>query len=85
MLSRASDSPNATALISNPTTVTLNATRGFALSAAVLTLASPVSAGDSGISVPIGPGAGPAPTSKRVRPRRRCEPKSKSASALLSS
>ena len=43
----------------SPTTVTLNATRRSWLSWAVLPLASPVSAGDSGISVPISPSAGP--------------------------
>ena len=65
--SRDSDSPNATAPISRPTTVTLKATRRSWLSSAVLPAANPVSAGESGISVPISPSAGPARTSMRVR------------------
>ena len=84
MRSRDSESPNATAPMSRPTTVTLKATRRFSLRAAVLPLARPVSAGDNGISVPIRPSAGPARTSRRVRPSRRWESKSKSANALLS-
>ena len=50
----------------------------------MLPLARPVSAGDSGISVPISPSAGPSRTSTRVRPSRRWASRSKSASALLS-
>ena len=64
--------------------MTLNATRRSWLSCAVLPLARPVSAGESGISVPISPSAGPARTSMRVRASRRWASKSKSASALLS-
>src|SRR5215216_4572078 len=73
---------NATAPISRPSTVTLNATRRLSLSSSVSPLASPSSAGDSGISVPIRPSAGPARTSRRVRSSRLSERKSKSARPL---
>ena len=70
--------------MSRPTTVTLKAIRRSWLRVAVSPLARPVSAGESGISVPISPSAGPKRTSMRVRPSRRWASKSKSASALLS-
>ena len=53
--SRDSDSPNAIAPIRRPTTVTLNAIRRSWLSWAVLPLASPVSAGESGMQRPHQP------------------------------
>ena len=64
--------------------MTLKATRRLSLRAWTLPLARPASAGESGISVPMRPRAGPALTSSRVRSRRLSERKSKSARPLAS-
>src|SRR6185503_12939916 len=68
--SRTSDSPKAAAPTSRPSTVTLNAIRRLLESCSTLPSASPASAGESGISVPMRPSAGPARTRKRVRSSR---------------
>ena len=68
--------------MSRPSTVTLNATRRFSDSVATSPEARPARAGESGISVPMRPSAGPARTSRRVRSSRRMARKSWSASAL---